>query len=264
MQKPSSHRYPEFASNDTATSRRAFVETTEYRRFVEFCDACRHFRYIGLCYGPPGIGKTLSAVRYSRADQIIPRDRWTSEVSDDRPVDTLLYTTSVVNTPSGVRNDISMARERVMSIVLDPIRREALLVLEKIRLKDEKARREIMNQPGSSPCDRPPVDPTYYETYKHYQAKERAVLDPTTLILVDEADRLHVNSLEQIRSIFDEGTAGLVLIGMPGIEKRVVASHSSTPASASSTSSVLWTPLKCGSCLRNDGHLPASPSPRNR
>src|ERR1700704_3248058 len=70
---------------DTATSSRAFVETIEYSRFVEFCDACRHFRYIGLCYGPPGIGKTLSAVRYSRADEIVPRDRWTSEVSDDLP-----------------------------------------------------------------------------------------------------------------------------------------------------------------------------------
>ena len=197
------------------------METIEYNRFVEFCDACRHFRYIGLCYGPPGIGKTLSAVRYSRADQIVPRDRWTIEVSDDLPVDTLLYTTSVINTPSGVRNDISLARERVMSIALDPIQREALLVLEKIRLKDEKSRREMMNQPGCSPCDRPAVDPTYFETYKQYQAKERAVLDPTTLILVDEADRLHMNSLEQMRSIFDEGTAGLVLIGMPGIEKRI-------------------------------------------
>jgi DNA transposition AAA+ family ATPase len=142
-------------------------------------------------------------------------------VSDGLPVDTLLYTTSVINTPSGVRNDISLARERVMSIALDPIQREALLVLEKIRLKDEQSRREIMNQPGSSPSDRPAADPTYFETYKQYQAKERAVSDPTTLILVDEADRLHMNSLEQMRSIFDEGTAGLVLIGMPGIEKRI-------------------------------------------
>jgi replication-associated recombination protein RarA len=114
-----------------------------------------------------------------------------------------------------------MARERVMGIVLTPIRREASVVLEEIRLKDEKRRREIMDKPGCSPCDRPPVDPTYFETYKQYQVKERAVVDPTTLILVDEADRLHMNSLEQIRSIFDEGTAGLVLIGMPGIEKRI-------------------------------------------
>jgi hypothetical protein len=30
-----------------------------------------------------------------------------------------------------------------------------------------------------------------------------------------------MNSLEQIRSIFDEGTAGFVLIGMLGIDKRI-------------------------------------------
>src|SRR5271170_7284072 len=221
MQKPTSHRNPESASKDIATSSYAFVETIEHRRFIEFCDACRHFRYIGLCYGPPGIGKTLSAVRYSRADQIVPRDRWTSEIRDDRPVDTLLYTTSVVNTPSRVENDIKMARKGVNKNLLGPIPREATMVLEEIRLKDEKSRREIMDKPGCSPCDRPAVDPTYFETYKQYQAKQRAVSDPTTLILVDEADRLHMNSLEQMRSVFDEGTAGMVLIGMPGIEKRI-------------------------------------------
>ena len=45
--------------------------------------------------------------------------------------------------------------------------------------------------------------------------------DPTRLILVDGADRLRMASLEQMRAIFDAGGIGLVLIGMPGIEKRL-------------------------------------------
>ena len=46
-------------------------------------------------------------------------------------------------------------------------------------------------------------------------------MDPTTLIVVDEADRLQMNSLEQVRSVFDSGDMGIILIGMPGIEKRI-------------------------------------------
>lgn len=43
-----------------------FLETAEYLRFQEFCDACKEDKYPGLCLGYSGVGKTLAAQRYAR------------------------------------------------------------------------------------------------------------------------------------------------------------------------------------------------------
>lgn len=149
-----------------------FVETVEYLRFVEFCDACREFRYIGLCYGVPGIGKTLSARRYSRAEKIVIRDRWVTESSDQLPVDTVLYTTTVVNTPSRVESDIRSSRDRLMEVALRPIRQQATEALAAIRLRDESRRREILNKPGCSPCDPPPCRPNLLSDLRAFRGVE--------------------------------------------------------------------------------------------
>ena len=50
--------------------------------------------------------KTVSAVRYNRAEMIIQVDRWTSESRHQLPVNTLVYATSVINAPSRIDCDI--------------------------------------------------------------------------------------------------------------------------------------------------------------
>jgi AAA domain len=73
-------------------------------RRAEFCDACRRYRYIGLCYGAPGVGKTLSARYYANWENIeanLPaRDASTEALTALLKSHTVFYTPPVVNTPA--------------------------------------------------------------------------------------------------------------------------------------------------------------------
>jgi hypothetical protein len=127
---------PPSVSSDTATSDPAFEETVEYSRFVKFCDACPEFRYIGLCYEAPGIGKTLFALRYSSAEMIVQHHRQPPESRDQ-------LATEVVNPPARVQSEIRTTRERLKEVALRPIHQEASDTLDAIRVRDEARRAEI-------------------------------------------------------------------------------------------------------------------------
>lgn len=117
-----------------------FVETREYHRFSEFCQACRRYRYIGLCFGPPGVGKTLSAHRYTQWKSIEALNPLKSapleRVLTRQEIRTVLYTAPAVNSPGQVERDIQTLRDRLRAVMQEPLRREEEAAFERVRQEE--------------------------------------------------------------------------------------------------------------------------------
>ncbi|MBY0580590.1 MAG: AAA family ATPase [Rickettsiales bacterium] len=171
-----------------------FIITKEYKKFEEFCEACRRYKYIGLCYGQPGVGKTLSAIHYSKWDEI-------KEIKYDNifaPIEvqnckTVFYTAPVVGTAlqigKGIMESAFMLADNVAAAQYTDMRQSGIKTDE------------------------------LYETLRHKEIKE--IFRKESLIIIDESDRLKLQSLEYIRSMYDKYNFGLVLIGMPNLEKKL-------------------------------------------
>lgn len=166
-------------ASETVTQR--FIVTKEYRRFAEFCDACRRYRYIGVCTGAPGVGKTLSARHYTGWDVLEP---WLSplRIGEPAPLEllrgALLYTPSVVTTPRRLDEQLRALRRGYHQVVESTLHPEQEI--------DWLA------------------EPTHVE-----------------VLIADEADRLKTLGIEVLRDVHDRTGIGLVLIGMPGLDKRL-------------------------------------------
>jgi DNA transposition AAA+ family ATPase len=205
-----------------------FVETQEHRRFQEFCDACRRDCYIGLCYGRAGVGKTFSARYYTHPKDVVPGafpplSAGKLEKGLDRRV--VFYTPSVVNSPGQIDREIGRCRGDSGATLLNRLASEEKPKLA-ARERDLEAKRRVAYPNGVSTDDGRAAEfrherDAYFAEYKQYQARRREIRDAPLLLIIDEADRLRMASLEQVRAIFDQGGLGLVLIGMPGLEKRL-------------------------------------------
>ncbi len=168
-----------------------FLVSREHRRFAEFADAVRQHRYIGLCWGPPGVGKTLSARRYAVLENW---EQW------QRDLDAADTGTS----PGPIPDRVLQARTAVWTPTVTASPREVSQALP--RTCQQLSYAVDYHQHGQ-------VDP-----YVHNASGASAL---TELLIVDEADRLKTTGLEQVRYYYDRHTMGVILIGMPGIEKRL-------------------------------------------
>ena len=161
-----------------------FLITKEYHKFEEFCNSCFREKYIGLCHGVPGVGKTLSAKYYAQLDVLEQFNLATKKVTKKSLApkiltnQTIFYTANILNTPKRINMAIKNERFQLFR--------------------------------------------TRLEAFKLLKPKSNYEEDFRTLIIIDEADRLTMRSIEQVRDIYDRlENVGIVLIGMPGIEKRL-------------------------------------------
>lgn len=141
----------------------------------------------------------------------------------------VFYTPRVVNTPAQVAHDIDHLRGALRSMRVEHRARKQRVHLEKVHKQARAAEKERQRRLVSELawCDDPQQEALtktaakYAQLSMHYHQEILKIADPTTLVIIDEADRLKMAALEQVRDIFDQGDIGLVLIGMPGIEKRL-------------------------------------------
>jgi DNA transposition AAA+ family ATPase len=164
-----------------------FIATKEHRRFTEFATTIRKHCTIGLCFGPAGVGKTLSARRHANWDLAEPLlQTWgPREPSDEQVYAALARSRTVFHTPT-------------VGGTLRELRKDLHLMTSRVDICIEQHRR--INSDG-----------------------ERCVARDSMieLLIIDEAERLSTSALEHLRDMFDRTNIGLMLIGRPGIDKRM-------------------------------------------
>lgn len=163
----------------------AFIVTKEHRRFIEFANAVRKERTIGICHGDAGVGKTQSARRYANWDTLEPYiDEWGPRSDADDAFyalanrsRTVFYTPEVLPRPKELVREIGHWQIKVDICV-------------------EEHQRTIGNVTGQ-------------------RSHKNSFVE---LLIIDEAERLTPMALELLRDQHDRTHLAIILVGMPGID----------------------------------------------
>ena len=193
-------------TNQDAGESQGFVKTKAYRRFAEMCDGCRRTRVVGLGCGPPGTGKTESAKQYTQWNlfkPFLPEPLITftghNAADDLYPYRPLTFASAPLD--ASMRQWRTVFYTPPVSASVARIERQVLTVFAAFTYLVEAANQQ-------------------------HQGKEEFLVTPRfsqliELLIVDEANRLKDAGLELIRDFSDRGEFGLVLLGMPGLDKRL-------------------------------------------
>lgn len=168
-----------------------FAETVEYRRFVQVCEASRRYRYMSVCLGASGVGKTYAARRYAQWDVFEPLLSGHGVVvppsfATDCPIPrTAFYTPRATATPKSIEHDLALLQWGLQ------------LIADAARVGRQET------EPQSA----------------------RVRPDALDLLVIDEVDRCSHISLEVLRDLFDWYPVGLVLIGRTDRARQLLNHH---------------------------------------
>lgn len=156
----------------------SFFDTHPYQQFVEFCETCRRFRYVGICYGPAGVGKTVAARLYAQWDAVEPfllRTGVRMPVQGAELVSprVALYTPGPIAKPKQIENDVTMLFW-------------SLQHLEKIALHQH------LEMAGSD---------------------ERPFSDQIELLIIDNVHQLDPVCMNVVQGLYDRYRIGIALLG---------------------------------------------------
>jgi DNA transposition AAA+ family ATPase len=88
-----------------------FIQTKQYKQFAEFCRACYRDKYMGLCYGPAGVGKTESARHYTKWYAV---EKFCHSFPEFpmKSLHSIVYTPSLLETPRGLITDFEEVKRK--------------------------------------------------------------------------------------------------------------------------------------------------------